>query len=410
MPTSMDAIWKTWPEIHHLCQSKRIILFGCALDWVARTVARLPHEPDFMVDSNPSYDGTTFQGLEVRHADTLKKEPAEEIYVVITGSVYESIAPQLQGYGFTPGRHFCATPEFSDIRLLREMREYDRSVLMASPDYDDPLSKRHSQAGGGLFVYDVGSHDLRKVVPGHFRQLLKRGDLIYAVEFVEMQLYVLTGDFDVADKFPLGKPNTCGLEYCPKRNVLFLADASRDVITVHDPETFKVLDEVAFSDKYRRMGSGQHHINDLCVVEDSLYVSYFSLSGNWKRGIYDGGISEYDIDDLSKPPSVFVSDLWMPHSVKFLDGSLCWLDSMRGRFYTNNQTLGGEFPGFVRGLAYDGRFYYIGQSEDMYLSRLSGITKNRMMNAGFYMFDMETKASRFHSFMDNMNIHDLMIL
>ena len=32
-----------------------------------------------------------------------------------------------------------------------------------------------------------------------------------------------------------------------------------------------------------------------------------------------------------------------------------------------------------------------------------------MLNAGFYLFDAETKASRFYPMLDNMNIHDLLL-
>jgi len=70
----------------------------------------------------------------------------------------------------------------------------------------------------------------------------------------------------------------------------------------------------------------------------------------------------------------------------------------------------GEFSGFTRGLAHDSRFYYIGQSEDMYVTKRFGIADDIMTNADLYLFDMATKVSHFYSMLDNMNIHDLLIL
>jgi hypothetical protein len=32
-----------------------------------------------------------------------------------------------------------------------------------------------------------------------------------------------------------------------------------------------------------------------------------------------------------------------------------------------------------------------------------------MLNAGFYLFDATTRASRFYTMLDNMNIHDLFV-
>ena len=83
---------------------------------------------------------------------------------------------------------------------------------------------------------------------------------------------------------------------------------------------------------------------------------------------------------------------------------------MRGYFYQGNQKIVGKFDGFIRGLAFDGRFYFIGQSEDMYTSELFGIKDNIMINGGFYLFDIKTNVSRFYSIPEMSNIHDLMPL
>ena len=115
------------------------------------------------------------------------------------------------------------------------------------------------------------------------------------------------------------------------------------------------------------------------------------------------------MDSISKGGQELVTGLWKPHSPQIIDGNLCYLDSMRGRLHTENQCIAGVFSGFARGLTHDGRFYYIGQSEDMYMSRVFGSRDNIMLNAGFYMFDAETKASRFYPMLDNMNIHDLLL-
>jgi hypothetical protein len=105
-----------------------------------------------------------------------------------------------------------------------------------------------------------------------------------------------------------------------------------------------------------------------------------------------------------------VDGLWMPHSPKIIGGDLCYLESPKGNLYLANYAIAGRFPGFARGLAFDGRYYYVGQSETMYLQRNFGQAGNVMMNAGVYLFDAETKASRFYPMLDNMNVHDLMIL
>ena len=406
----MKDIWKNWTEVKKLCKNKRIVFFGKSEDWIHKTIRKLPHKPDYIIDSNLGYEGTTVGDLKVYAPDKLIADNKDEVYIIITAGPYESVVEQLESYNLEPGKHFCCTPEYMDFRLIHEIHEYDKRVLVASSDYSEKKNHRYSKAGGGLYVYDIKSRSIEKKVPGHFRQIVQIGNYIYALEYVEMKLYVVSLDFKVLEKLPLDRPNTCGIDYSSKRNAIYITNAATDIISIYDKDKFKLIDEIKFSNKFDKQGVGQHHINDMCIVEDSLYVSYFSYSGNWKRGVMDGGVSEIDLDDLGKAPNPLVRDLWMPHSVKFLDGNLAYLDSMRGNFCIGNQKIAGRFPGFVRGLTYDDRFYYIGQSEDMYMSRLFGVSDNIMLNAGFFIFDLDTKVSRFYSFMDLINIHDLLIL
>ena len=70
-----------------------------------------------------------------------------------------------------------------------------------------------------------------------------------------------------------------------------------------------------------------------------------------------------------------------------------------------------SFPGYVRGLAFDGQYYYVGQSEDMYTSQnFGGNNFTTMCNAGIYKVDVEENISRFVGLYENMNIHDIIIL
>ena len=85
------------------------------------------------------------------------------------------------------------------------------------------------------------------------------------------------------------------------------------------------------------------------------------------------------------------------------------LDSLNRNFFIGNNNIG-TFPGFIRGLTSDGNYFYVGQSEDMYSSRVMGKTSNvTMMNAGIYQFDHEKKISKFLAIPEIMNIHDILI-
>jgi len=147
-------------------------------------------------------------------------------------------------------------------------------------------------------------------------------------------------------------------------------------------------------------------LNDITAHEGKLYVSYFSYSGNWKNGIFDGGVSEISIRKDNCEYHQLINGLWKPHSPLFIDGCFYILDSMRGTLKKGNYNLA-KFNGFVRGIASYDDYIFIGQSEDMYISVRFGGEDAIIMNAGFYVFDTKSHAARFFPMLNTMNVHSI---
>ena len=405
-----EGWWKTWREARSLSQGRKIVFFGRSEDWVQKSLLKIGRPVECIVDSNTSYHDTQYHGLPVRAPNILFSGPKYDTYVIITAGPYEGIVATLLEHGLQPGSDFCCCPEYYDFQLLEYMRNYQQRVIVSCSDYLDKTHARYSRAGGGLYRYHIGPNKMDILVPGQFRQIEKVGDSYFAIEYVEMKVYVLDTEFNVITTYPLDRPNYCGIAYDAKRDIVVVANSTTDELSVHERDGFKLINRVPYSRKASDGLRSPHHLNDVTIDGDYLYVSYFSHTGGWRKGQYDGGISEYHLDRLSDGPSPMAGGLWSPHSPKIFEGNLCYLDSMRGRLHVSNQSIAAEFPGFARGLAYDGNFYYVGMSEDMYLSRVYSQRNCIMMNAGFYMLDLMTRAARFYPMLDNMNIHDLMVL
>lgn len=135
----------------------------------------------------------------------------------------------------------------------------------------------------------------------------------------------------------------------------------------------------------------------------------FSISGNWKKEVFDGGILEINLKDNNK--QTLINNLWMPHNVKYINGSLHILDSLRGGLLFNNFTLQGTFPAFTRGLNYDNGYYYIGQSRNRNFSRFIGVSNNISVDTGIIIFNPELKISRFLQFSNSISeIHSVLLI
>lgn len=414
----MNSIWKSYDEVRDISKGKKIIFWGRSEDWTEKTLSKMTDlKIDYIIDRSEIFKGTRFLGHDVYTPDKLKYEEKNSIFIIITASAYKSIELSLSELNFKPGIHYCCSPEYKDWSLLQEIKDYDRNLLISCSDNTlEEGGKRFSKMGGGLYLFNTKSHKLENKKQGHFRQILDVDNMYYVVEYVEKLLYVFDKKFNLNNKIELDqsdnknqKANYCGLAYHEKSQQLFVANSGSDSISVYKKNGMKLVRVIHVSEKAKKSGGGLHHINDLTVVDDALLVSCFSITGSWKIGILDGGIFEYDINNLDKSPSTLMNHLWKPHSVEFCNNSVTYIDSMRGYLYSGNQKIIGKFNGFVRGLAYDGKYYFIGQSEDMYMSDLFGIKDNIMLNAGVYLYEEKSKVSRFYSFPSLSNIHDVKI-
>lgn len=402
--------WQSWRSVRARSSDRKIVFWGRSEEWIPKSVHKINSDVAFIVDINPRFQGTVYLGFDVISPEEFFQKDRNDYYVIITTSVFEGVVPVLEENGFIPAVDFACCPEYRDFQILENMRRYRQEVIVSCSDYLNQASSRYSREGGGLYKYSIGENTCERMAVGQFRQVEQVGDYFYAVEFVTMELVIFDRDFKVVERRDLREPNFCGIAYEPKRDILALANSTTDHISIFERENFRLLESIPFSSKCAVDAKSPHHLNDLCFDGDVLYSSYFSFGGAWRKGQYDGGVSEFQVDRMSEGPRPVVNGLWSPHSPKIIDGNLCYLDSMRGNLHLNSQIVAAGFQGFARGLAFDGNFYYVGMSEDMYISRVFSVRDSIMLNAGFFMVDIETKASRFYPMLNNMNIHDIMIV
>jgi uncharacterized protein (TIGR03032 family) len=109
------------------------------------------------------------------------------------------------------------------------------------------------------------------------------------------------------------------------------------------------------------------HLNGMCVVEDEVrYVTALGQTdeqGGWREGKARGGVI------LEVPSSdVIVEGLSMPHSPRWHDGKLWFLESGEGGLCVADLEAGewetvAELPGFTRGLAFVDQIALVGLSQ-----------------------------------------------
>ena len=112
---------------------------------------------------------------------------------------------------------------------------------------------------------------------------------------------VLNRDFTLKTIIELPRNSEAhGLWYDKKSQKLFVGLPGRDSVGICNTDAEKIQKEIFISEKWKRNKKDNHHVNDICVVDNSLYVSMFSFTGNWPLQAYDGGICEFNWKQVKK--------------------------------------------------------------------------------------------------------------
>jgi len=399
--------FSTKQEINRLSKDKKIILFGAGN--IAEKTTRMipPNKLDSIVDNSTNLSGEVQFGVEVRSPQFLETVDRGGVLIIITTTSFSDVSKQLEGLGFIPSIDFIVSPVLNDLRIIDELESIETSLIFSSgaPKQDS------SEYGGGIYQLTVNGDEWKheKKIDGNCYGMVKYNGNFVALD-TDRGIFEFDKDFNILRqaKMPPGS-RAHGIDFSEEKQIFFVNCSYLDTVLFVDTD-FEIVDEVRISNKQKKYGHPAHHSNDCCIWGDSLFVSMFSETGNWKLDVFDGAVLEFDIATKNLVGAV-VRDLWMPHNIKVIDGGLTLLDSLKGHLLTNNMQVCGDFPAFTRGLDYDGQYYFIGQSRNRNYSKNIGLSKNISIDAGIIVFDIQTKASRFLQLPPKISeIHSIVLL
>jgi hypothetical protein len=400
-----DMTFGTFQQLQKNLNTREIVLFGAGT-FAHKTGRKLNNNFNSIVDNNPNLWDTFEEGKKVLNPKKIDQH-SDKYFVVICTTSFIEVSKQLEKYGYVPGKDFMVSPILNDLHIISELENHCVKLLFTSglPEVDDP------ESGGGVYELLIDGHNwtYKKIYSGICYGLIKYKESYITVDD-KNGLVQLDESYKVIKTKKLENATRGhGIAYSDITNEFYIVSSYRDSIIILN-ELFEQIDEIFVSNKYKVSGNPEHHCNDICIVENSLYVTMFSYTGNWKRDIFDGVALEIDLTSRKKIGLV-IDDLWMPHNISFLDGSLTVLDSLRGELKTNNARPIGRFPAFTRGLDFDGIYYYVGQSRNRNYSKNLGLSLNISIDTAIIIFDPLTKASRTIHFPQKLSeIHSILVI
>lgn len=381
-----------------------IVLFGSG-NIAEKTLRQIDRSRvRYIVDNSASLQGGVFQGLDVIKPDEADLSGA---LVLICSTAISDIAAQLESMGVDIEGSVRVSPLLNDLIAIKSLEELQLDFYFTS----GTNSSANEEYGGGFYLCRVKGEikELKKLYAGACYGAVRVDEKIYFVDTdVGIMFYCTqTGDMQHVGDVPSGG-RAHGISFNEERHAFFVTCSYRDSV-IEYTDDFRTSRELFLSNKFTNTGEPQHHCNDNVSVGDSLYVTMFSSTGNWKRDSFDGCIAEFDLVTGKRRADV-VRDLYMPHNVLSIGGALHVLDSLPGHLRFGNMSIQGTFPAFTRGLAHARGYYLLGQSKNRNYSRVVGLSNNISVDCGVVLFEPTVKVSRTIQFpMSIGEIHSIVV-
>lgn len=379
-------------DINEKIFSRKIVLFGAG-DIAQKTHKILDNfNVSHVVDNANNLINSKDKkiNLDIKSPNSLVKKKSK-FFIVICTTSYREVAEQLIQLDYKIEKDFIVSPILNDLNIIDELENINKKLIFSS----GAPSLKDKKFGGGIYFLEIFADkwSYTKKIDGNCYGIIKFNDNFVGID-QKLGIFEFDHDFKIlrSKKLPSSsRPH--GVSFSKKYNQFFVACSYLDSILILD-KNFKVVKEIKISKKAINSNSAIHHINDCLYSNDSLYVSMFSETGNWKQDVYDGCICEINLKTktVEKP---ILRNLWMPHNPKLVNGNFYVNDSLRGNLLGNNFNEIANFKGFTRGLAHDGRFFYVGQSKNRNFSRNIGVSNNISIDTGIVVYDELNKISRF---------------
>jgi hypothetical protein len=337
---------------------KKIVLFGAGV--VAEKNINL--KPAFIVDNSTDLQGSQFHGVDVKSPEVLKNNLNDYKVIVCTTSVGE-VKKQLEHYGYVWGMNANIANLLVERMDMSALEESKFKFLVSS---GLPSSAESFSAGGIYLVEETDYYpNIKKIYEGNTHGLIKNNEG-YVFSCQGKGLVFLNSEFKEEKVIELRaglRPH--GIR--KYKDLWVLVSSNKDAV-IGVNELGEEIFAYRFSSKIDSFESAQHHCNDLYIVGDYAYVSMFSLTGNWKRNSFDGGVMEVNLVTGEMKP--LLSGLTMPHSITCDEHGFKILNSFKGTLLGNNFNIMATLSGFVRGYDSDNNYHFIGESKNRNFSRM----------------------------------------
>jgi len=209
---------------------------------------------------------------------------------------------------------------------------------------------------GGLFELDIKPDlvSVKKILDGDFRGIAKYNGYFIIAENCgnRSNLNIMDSDYRIVEKRLLDSMyDLHGLAI--NGELAFVVETCHNRIGIYEVSTLSRIEEIAVSTDNHDL----HHVNDVFIHNDSLYVSMFHSH----ISMQSGSILEYSLEDGTFK-GICASGVYQPHSPLYYQGHVYYCESPNSQVKKEGQIVY-QGKGYTRGLAISEGKMYVGQSK-----------------------------------------------
>ncbi|WP_170140798.1 DUF4915 domain-containing protein [Oceanobacillus arenosus] len=274
-----------------------------------------------------------------------------------------------------------------------------KSQVTTVSDYNRDLLVSVGRGHGGLYTFNPNKNSFQRKYEGIFAGLIKYKNQFMALKQPN-ELIIFDEHLNIKRVVEVHDKSISGLHGIKVSNdgLIYIVVSQQNKVIVYEEQTLQKQAEFILSTPENDV----HHINDVLVIEDSILLSMFSVSGGWKDKLpeqWDGAIVAFDRHDF-KPKGIIIDNLTAPHSISMNGDNLYYCDSLNlnvSKFDIglNQSQVVAQFTGFTRGLHFDNNILVVGQSKMKHLQDKNHKFSNVSVDGGVHLYDFDKKISRF---------------
>jgi hypothetical protein len=373
----------------------KVVAFFGAGSIAEKTSRTGDYKPVIIFDNNSDLYGTKNMGIDIKSPDEIDEYIDLIEQIVITTTSFTEVEKQLKSLGISDDK-IIISPVLKSLMYVERLETFSGSYLFTSglPSFSNDLS------GGGLYLLKIEgkSFEFDKIYSGNCHGLMfddssqcyfltdnNRGIVVLNKELIEQ--YVIKTEHGL-------RPH--GISFIDDDR-LALGCSFDDSVLIINKKDGAVLSRVGLSNQKLKYQSPQHHLNDVWCDNGTIYASMFSISGNWKRGVFDGGVVMFNADlssDSVGEFEVILDHLQMPHNFQIHADNHYLCNSLDGQILGSNREVIFQSNGFVRGVYATNTTLIVGESRNRNFANINSKISNPCIDSYISIIDRESGAYR----------------